>query len=747
MQAARPNRRPTSLTGDRHITIVDDGHGVGLALAGVLRDEGLEVLLVSSGANVEPTTDGVIYLRALRDYAAIDEAADVNHDALVAARAVASKFTSDGGFFCTVQDTGGRFALDEWCEPAKAVVGGLAGLTKTAAQEWPKATVRAIDFDAGHRAVSIIAQEIADELLEGGDDLEIGLPEGERIRIEMVEASVSRAANPPLGQGDVVVVSGGARGVTAACIIELGRRTGARFVLLGRTPLADRDQLEDLDDDAELKRALLERAKAAGDMPSPRDLQRQAGRLRANREIRGTIQALAAVGSEGRYVAADVRDVNQLYDAFDRVREEWGPIRGLVHGAGVIEDRRLEDKTDEQFEKVFGTKVAGYWALCAATAQDPIRVLCLFSSVAGRAGNVGQADYAMANEVLNKSAQIESRRREDCVVKSIGWGPWDGGMVGPELRQVFEERGVELIGIEHGANIFADEVLGDSDAVELVVGSLLETAQPQTSSGPDEDQNKIERTFRLDAQSHPFLLDHVIDGIPVMPLVVALEMFIDVCSEWYDPSTLSLNDVRVKHGVRLRSLDEGETISIGATRTANGVDQATLELRDAEGTLCYTATAVGHQPAPEERVAAPGGTDEPYRGVVYDGELLFHGPSLRVLQDVTSPGETGMTAVTLTSTGAGWETPHRSADPAALDAAMQLAVLWTSQRIDGLSLPLGVSGFRVLKPFDDGQLTAVLHERSSSRSRTLTDIDLVDSAGDLVAMLRGVEVYKYRRRS
>lgn len=744
VDAVRPDRRPAGLAPGRQITIVDDSQGVALALATALEDAGLETTIVSTGSAVKPSADGVIYLRGLRDFASIEESAAIVKDAFDVARTIAPKLATEGGFFATVQDTGGNFALDEWCEPTKATLGALAGLAKTAAQEWPSATVRAIDIDAGHRGAHEVGNELAEEFLNGGDDLEIGLAEGRRTEIDLVPGAIAPASTPPIREGDVVIVSGGARGVTAACIIELARRTKAKFALLGRSELPEVDPLEAELDDAALKRALLERAKAAGESVSPKELGWKAGRIASAREIRRTIAAIEAAGGTARYISVDVRDVNALCDAFEGIRNDWGPISGLVHGAGVIEDRRLEDKTDEQYDKVFGTKVAGFWALCAATAQDSLKMLCLFSSVAGRAGNVGQSDYAMANEVLNKSAQIESRRRDDCVVKSIAWGPWDGGMVTPDLRKVFEERGIALIGIDAGARLFADEVLGNAPDVEIVVGSLIEPQLEETQQ-LQAAPTIIRRTVKLTTQSHPFLKDHEIDGTPVLPLVCALELFVEIVGEWFDPRDLALTDVRVKHGVRLRELDDGEELEIRAERSTNGVDQAFLELHDGDGKLCYTATAVAH-PTPEEASIVPQTNSGAYDGIVYDGQLLFHGPSLRVLEDVHQPGSNGMTATALTSTGAGWETPHLDTDPAALDAAMQLAVLWTSQRIDGLSLPLGVADFRAFRPFDTDRVNVVVRERSSNRSRTLTDIDLLSPTGELVAAFRGVEVYKYRRR-
>ncbi len=150
----------------------------------------------------------------------------------------------------------------------------------------------------------------------------------------------------------------------------------------------------------------------------------------------------------------------------------------------MLADKRIVDKTDEQFQAVFDTKVEGLRSLLAATADDPLQLLCLFSSVAARTGNAGQADYAMANEILNKVAVAErARRGTSCIVKSYGWGPWAGGMVGPALQERFESMGVAVIPLDVGARMFVDEIASpQTDQVEVVLGSLMNGAATPASA-------------------------------------------------------------------------------------------------------------------------------------------------------------------------------------------------------------------------------------------------------------------------
>src|SRR6185437_11468946 len=207
---------------------------------------------------------------------------------------------------------------------------------------------------------------------------------------------------------------------------------------------------------------------------SPGELGAAVARISANREIRATLDALRAAGSEVRYAPVDVQDEPGLRALLDEVRRAWGPITGVVHGAGVLADKLIAEKTPEQFDRVFDTKVLGLRALLAATAGDPLRFVAMFSSVAARTGNLGQCDYAMANEVLNKvAASLRRASGGSLVAKSIGWGPWEGGMVTPSLKARFDQMGVALIPLAEGARRFVAELEGSPGEIEAVVGGAM----------------------------------------------------------------------------------------------------------------------------------------------------------------------------------------------------------------------------------------------------------------------------------
>jgi NAD(P)-dependent dehydrogenase (short-subunit alcohol dehydrogenase family) len=210
--------------------------------------------------------------------------------------------------------------------------------------------------------------------------------------------------------------------------------------------------------------------------------------LRRAREIRENLRRIRDTGVEVRYAGADVRDPEALARVLGQWRTEFGPPVGLVHAAGVIQDKFLRDKTTPSFDRVLSTKLQG--ALNLAHQLDPksLRFSALFSSVAGRFGNRGQADYAAANEALNKLAVWLDARWPGRVV-SIMWGPWSGvGMVS-DLEKHLGSRGLTMIPPEDGRSRLLDELLrGRKGEVEVViagnVGSLEHPHAPGSEDRP-----------------------------------------------------------------------------------------------------------------------------------------------------------------------------------------------------------------------------------------------------------------------
>src|SRR5450755_4591395 len=371
---------------DGPLIITDDGTGVAPLLAKQLGARGIRAEIVTE---VPAGAGSVILLEGLRQISSAGDAVAVNQAAFRAARQAASQLQSAAGVFVTVQDTGGDFGLTGYdrdgagTDPRRAWLGGLAGLARTAALEWPHAAVRAIDCARAGRAPDVIAAAIADELIEGGPAVAVGLRgDGTRITVGL-EAAPARPGRARINGSSVIVATGGARGVTAVAMQALARAYRPRLLLLGRRPLtAEPDGLADAPDEASLIRLL------AGRQPgSPAEIAAAARGILAVREAAASLAAIEQAGAAVRYLPADIRDRAALAAALEEVRRSWGPVTGVVHGAGLLADSMIGSKTDEQFTSVFSPKVDGLRALLDVTADDPLDLLCAFSSIAAYAGN------------------------------------------------------------------------------------------------------------------------------------------------------------------------------------------------------------------------------------------------------------------------------------------------------------------------------------------------------------------------
>ncbi|MEO7328209.1 MAG: SDR family NAD(P)-dependent oxidoreductase, partial [Minicystis sp.] len=177
---------------------------------------------------------------------------------------------------------------------------------------------------------------------------------------------------------------------------------------------------------------------------------------------------IAAAGASARYHAVDVRDAAAFGALIDAIYAHHGRIDGVIHGAGILEDRLLAQKTRESFDRVFETKVESALTLAEKLRPDTSFVV-FFGSVSGAFGNKGQIDYAAANDSLDKLAWWLEERIKGRVV-SIDWGPWAGaGMVSPELSREYDRRGIGLIDPQEGLDAFLDELLHGSRAAQVIL--------------------------------------------------------------------------------------------------------------------------------------------------------------------------------------------------------------------------------------------------------------------------------------
>ncbi|HEY0937860.1 MAG TPA: SDR family NAD(P)-dependent oxidoreductase [Trebonia sp.] len=482
--------------------IVEDGRGVALELADLLEQRGAEASVAETPSSADLLgASALVHLGALRPGGrpVLPGAFGLIRDALAVGVRGVVVATVGGGTFGQPEDNGaaggtasrGGRDLDE--EPADL---GLRGLMRTVATEYPHVLARAVDIDPKDSPRDIATLLLA-ELCDPRGPAVVGYRAGRRTGLRVVEAAppvaaltgagitgagLTGAGGLGLSADSVVLLTGGARGITASVALALARSTGCHIELLGRTPPpGPADPQLDTADPVVLRQRLIARG-GAPSLSSPRQIEAETQRMLRERQVRVTMDGLRASAASVRYHAVDVRDASAVSSVFADVYGRYGRLDGVVHGAGVVEDRLITDKTPESFARVYGTKVDGVRGLVAglrridalrpaagpSPGEDGARFLVLFGSVSGVFGNRGQADYSAANDALDTLAQHWSGGPTGRVL-AVDWGPWaGGGMITPELEREYARRGVALIDPADGVAALLAELADPSGPAQVV---------------------------------------------------------------------------------------------------------------------------------------------------------------------------------------------------------------------------------------------------------------------------------------
>jgi NAD(P)-dependent dehydrogenase (short-subunit alcohol dehydrogenase family)/acyl carrier protein len=424
--------------------ILDDGRGIALELAELLEQRGARTVTTEAPTEEQlGAADALVHLGTLRP----GGEAVLPGEFPVIRTALAGRTRT----LLVVTGTGGAFGRGRDDDPRDL---GLRGMIRTIAAEYPDVLARAVDVEP-KESPQVIAAQLLAELADRSGPTVTGYRGGQRVGLRVRETRPLPAVDGiGLDRDSVVLITGGARGITASVALALARSAGCHIELAGRTPPPGSPDLEAeaVGDPAGIRRILVRRG-----LESPREIEAETGRLLRAREMRVNLGRLREAAASVRYHAVDVRDAVAVGSLINDVYGRHGRLDGVIHGAGILEDRLVRDKTPESFARVYSTKVDGARALMAGL-RDDVRFFVLFGSVSGVFGNRGQADYSAANDALDSMAHAWAARMRGRVV-AVDWGPWaGGGMISPELEREYARRGITLIDPGEGASCLLTEL-------------------------------------------------------------------------------------------------------------------------------------------------------------------------------------------------------------------------------------------------------------------------------------------------
>jgi NAD(P)-dependent dehydrogenase (short-subunit alcohol dehydrogenase family) len=461
------------------------------------------------------------------------------------------------------------------------------------------------------------------------------------------------------------------------------------------------------------------------------------------------------------------------------IRRRYGRVDGIVHGAGLIEDKLLPDKQSDSWSRVVETKVMGLLALLRHLNPEALRFLVVFSSVAGRYGNTGQSDYAAANELMNRlCCQLAAQWGDRVRVKALCWGPWGPtrfgtGMVSAETERKFAEKGVTLVSAEAGRQLFREEICSRDDAVEVVCGDgpwEQREAAVGAIRGPagavarrigsallsDASLTSLPKGEQIVALSldanHLYLRQHLIDGVPILPAAVALELMAEaVVCLWPGWHVVEIRDAQLIKGIDANTWGRRLAVEIRPPPygSSEGFDVKVRLRSDESGARPIEHyRAVLHLearfPAGFSQVARLHSEKKLTAARAYE-RYLFHGPCFQVIENIDGLSATGARSRVRTTQPAAWlarvppEQNRWVFDPALLDAAAQMAILWARSFRDETALPVSfarVVRFRDVLP--DQLIMDFDCSGSDEPGMVRADVRFLDSDGQVVLLVEGM---------
>lgn len=691
--------------------------------------------------------EGVIIVSSLREVDLLS--------IFVFTQRVSALLSKNSGFYLTIARMDGRFGTGS-SGFSNPVAGGLAGFSKSVAREYPDIFCRVIDVsqhvDDNERIVSTLAP-----LLFARGEIEMGF-DGD-VCGQLQEKAVTPVSPAALKSrpDDTLLFTGGGRGITFALLEKFLRQHAGKAIAVGTSdfPPPEPEWLQALTTEKEIKKEIIARFAPA----TPRAVDAIYSKYLKNRQLVQNLSGLHTRYPERfSYHKLDITD-KEAVAAFPLAQ-----ITGIVHGAGVLNDRLLVDLTRDEFLAVYAPKVTGLENLLAVIDPLKLRHLILFSSSTARYGRKGQLAYCVANEVMNKYACQFAHLYPETKTIAFNFGPWQGGMVTAQLEKIFQAEGIDLIPIALGTELCLAKIFSLDDAygkaVELLVAqkkinspsrkinfnlstfSFLRSHIIQSSSRhllgnvgyasrcnypavdkgvtrgrpPPSKESLCKNTDTFSAAEQRSELK--LDGDIVLPVALILDVMLAA-----QPTMNMIENFHVLQGVIFPVHSERELL------LQTKADLLTLQTGD-DGKVCYRAqvsVANTHVPAPVLHLDPDTGIlpQDIYRAV------LFHGPDLQVIRKIFACNPAGIAAQI---------TSKQIAGVAIVDSVLQLTIVHTYQQYRCLSLPTAIKRYRLYRRYTENMDYTVTVVRGERKEQSLFFSAEIVAGGKLYATLTGIEM-------
>jgi malonyl CoA-acyl carrier protein transacylase len=645
------------------------------------------------------------------------------------------------------------------------VYGAVSGMMKSINKELKNTLVKIVDFNYADPSKKFdeIADKFIAELNSGDTKVETGYSKKDeryRITIENIRPEVKDSF---VKDGDVVIVSGGARGITFEILKEVMNNFKIKPVIIGLSDISNinPDFLRKEADDKYLMNVLAAEMKGA----KPLDIKRAVGRVRGEIDTYNNLKTLEGYGAQIEYYAVDVTDAKRMKEVISK----YDKIDGIIHAAGFEESQPMEKKDLKTFNAVFDTKINGALNIIEAVEGKAYRYFIGFSSVSARFGNEAQTDYSAANEMLTRLLQAQKRRFSDRTFKIYDWTGWgEVGMATKEsVMKVLSSLGMKLMPVKTGVGMFMADLYDTRDE-EVVVTNVMPafdidgimTIKNPGDGSPEtpflgevlEEKPGYKKFQRiLDLRNDGWLLDHEREGVPLFLGATGIETMSEAAqavagkSKWL----LERKDFTIPYSIKILK-GKPKELMIEATKVSdNEISGKIISQFMKDGkpmgnpTLHYQGQYVfaDKKPSPV-KVKIPELGKLTWEGRL--GDLLYHPKRLfmdnlfRSISDVICADRTTVVSVIHNKwTGQffkNFKNPAFVTDPVVVDAIFQTGGLVEFIVGNEIILPFRIGKmtfYREIKTNDEYVCITRLVKRDDKEKLRHFDVDLCDRDGNL----------------
>jgi polyketide synthase-like dehydratase family protein/KR domain-containing protein/polyketide synthase family protein/beta-ketoacyl synthase-like protein len=510
----------------------------------------------------------------------------------------------------------------------------------------------------------------------------------------------------PLGDTDVLLATGGGRGMAAECALAVAQDSGARVALLGRADPA------------------------------------------TDAELAANLARLTSAGVRHRYERIDVTAPDEVAAAVARIEADLGTVTAILHGAAAHEPNTEPDLAS--FQRAVAPKVLGLRAVLDAVAADRIKLLVTFGSIEGRAGLRGAPQHVLADDWTSELTVHFGREHPRTRAVTVAWSVWSGAVTGRrrDLADALRREGVTPIPTDGALavlrRILADPSVGPEVLVSGRVPTLAGSAVLPRTRFVDRilvhyPGVELVTETELSTDTDPYLDDHEL----TFPAVLGIEAMVQVASavagltgppllenvEFGEPLVVPAGESTT---IRLAALvRDTETVDVvvRSGRTGFATDHIRARLR---GPRAVPARR------PESRVSLPSVPLDPITELY--GGILFQGKRFQRLLGYRRVTATRVVAEVGTTSQAPWFAPALPQELLAADPGTRDAVLQAIQASvpDATLVPVGVARLYLSADHDAEYVVVDARERNQDGDIHYYDVDVLDPAGTVVERWEGL---------